>query len=106
MDTSEYQTSSIIGIKRTRSSEPKISTSNLIRECEVRNLILSRKLQVRDLIQFFKSKLKEEPRNKERLISITKDIAAYKEGYLVLKNNYHILFIMEINEIIDGGFYW
>ncbi|CAG8635141.1 11758_t:CDS:2 [Acaulospora colombiana] len=68
-------------------SLPSNSRGSLISEDEIRNLIVTKKVKVPDLILHFKNRIKEDSRNKDRLISITKEIATYKGDYLVLKSS-------------------
>ncbi|CAG8565255.1 9186_t:CDS:2 [Acaulospora morrowiae] len=71
----------------TKGSTGNSQQGSLIDESEIRNLILTRKVRVTDLILSFKNRIKEDSRNKDRLLSITKEIATYKDGILVLKGS-------------------
>ncbi|CAG8732843.1 1431_t:CDS:2 [Cetraspora pellucida] len=82
-------TSSSIGAP-SRAAVPSPSTSvgndsRLISEGEIRKLIETKQVKVADVIKVFKKRINEDSRNRDRLLNITKKIAHYKDGYLVLK---------------------
>ncbi|RHZ84473.1 hypothetical protein Glove_81g54 [Diversispora epigaea] len=72
-------------ISRQPGTSSAPSGSNLITEREIKELILTKNVKVNDLIRTFKNRIREDSRNRDRLLSITKEIAVYKEGYLALK---------------------
>ncbi|CAG8773174.1 21119_t:CDS:2, partial [Dentiscutata erythropus] len=62
-------------IARQPGSSSAPSGSNLITEREIKDLILTKSVKVNDLIRTFKNRIKEDSRNRDRLLSITKEIA-------------------------------
>ncbi|CAG8822792.1 19951_t:CDS:2 [Gigaspora margarita] len=74
----------------SRSTVPSPSTnvgndSRLISEGEIKKLIESKQVNVTEVIKAFKKKINADSRNRDILLNITKKIATYKDGYLVLK---------------------
>ncbi|CAG8507188.1 6596_t:CDS:2, partial [Racocetra fulgida] len=75
----------------SRATVPSPSTSvgnssRLISEGEIKRLIETKQVKVADVIKAFKKRINEDSRNKDLLLNITKKIAHYRDGYLVLKS--------------------
>ena len=73
---SDFQTSSSISIKRSHSS---IAHTMLVKD-DVISILQKGPIKVNDLINALRDKLHVEPRNKELLKEILKDVAYFESG--------------------------